>query len=392
MARLTLLRAKEALANRCPPDKLEYRLNRVCERLILNGKWVGSLQTIAIAAPFGQIALPPQYRTIEGVRVLGRALEIFPKWYSWMPGYGSGDDRTGFSMEAVRDLGDNYATMYALPIGGSKYTSAPTVVITGDGTGASATAIIADNQMLGRGGSPSNIGNRVVGVILENPGQGDTNATVSFTGGGGNGAEALAVISGGYITDIRLISGGNLTLSYPGIESLTMTVSGTDINYIPQTITITGNTTVSNPFTHIDRVHTEITDVTMTLFHTDANGIITNLAIMAPGDEENLIRRYIIDTLRNQSQIVVEALVKVRHREFTSDQDILPIDNISALSLGLDALQFEDQNAMDVAEKYWEKSIDVLNSELDDDISRTTDPAIRFIYPGKTAPKLTSHY
>jgi hypothetical protein len=150
MARLTLIKAKEALSNKCPPDKLEYRLNRVCERLILNGKWVGSLQKIAIAAPFGQIALPSQYRTIEGVRVQRVALEITPKWYSWMPGF---SDREGFSMSAVRDLGDNYATMYSLPRGGSRYTSAPTITITGDGSGATALAFVEDFTAFGVGGT-----------------------------------------------------------------------------------------------------------------------------------------------------------------------------------------------------------------------------------------------
>lgn len=388
MARLTLIRAKEALSDRCPPDKLEYRLNRVCERIILNGKWVGSLQKIAITAPFGQIALPGQYRTIEGIRVQGRALEINPKWYSWLPGF---HDRTGFSMTSCRDLGDNYATMYELPLGGSLYTSPPTVTITGDGSGAQAIALLDSNLMLGSGGTV--IGSRVSAVRLLQPGSQYTHATINFSGGGGNGAQAAAILSGGFITDIRLMVGGNLTLAYPGSEpSLVMTITGTDINYLPITLQITGNSTVANPFMHIDRIHTETGDVNMTLFHTDANGIITNLAIMGPTDEEFLVRRYMVDTLRTQSQIVVEALVKLRHREFTSDQDLLPIDNISALSLGLDALNFEDQNALDISQKYWDKAVEVLNSELGDDIGSNTSPSLRFLSPGNTHPRHTSHY
>lgn len=388
MARLTLIRAKEALSNKCPADKLEYRLNRVCERIILNGKWVGSLQKIAIAAPFGQIALPGQYRTIEGIRVNGTALEINPKWYSWLPGF---HDRTGFSLTGVRDMGDNFATMYDLPLGGSLYTSPPTVNISGNGSGASALAVIDSSLMLGYAGTI--VGGRVTGVTLMTPGSGYTNATISFSGGGGNGAQAVAVISGGFITDIRLTVGGNLTLSYPGSEpSLTMILTGTDINYLPLTLTLTGNTTVANPFTNITRVHTETVDVNMTLFHTDANGIITNLAIMGPTDEEFSVRRYMVDTLRTQSQVTVEALVKLRHREFVSDQEVLPIDNISALSLGLDALNFEDQNALDISQKYWDKAVEVLNSELGDDIGSNTNPGLRFLYPGKTAPRHTSHY
>jgi len=376
MARLSLIRAKEFLADRCPPDKLEYNINRVCERLILNGKWVGSLQTIAVVASYGQIALPGQYRTIEGVRVSGLALEMTNKWYSWMPGF---SDRSGFSMTAVRDLGDNYATMCHLPIGGSKYTAQPTVTITGDGTGATATALVSTTG-------------RVTGITITNYGTGYTFANVTISGGGGNGATAVTTVSGGQVTNIQLLVGGNLRLSYPGNETLSMTISGTDINYLPITLVLTGNTTVSNPFMHIDRVHSETVDVNMTLTQIDVNNVITNLAIMAPTDEEFLCRRYMVDTLANTPSAVVQALVKLRHREFVSDQDILPIDNISALSLGLDALTFENANALDIAEKYWERAIGVLNDELGDDLSHNMDPSLRFIYPGGTTPRLTSHW
>jgi hypothetical protein len=66
---------------------------------------------------------------------------------------------------------------------GTGYTSAPTVNITGGGgTGATATAQIADGK--------------VTGFTITNPGTGYTSApTVAFTGGSGTGAAASAVVS-----------------------------------------------------------------------------------------------------------------------------------------------------------------------------------------------------
>ncbi len=67
--------------------------------------------------------------------------------------------------------------------GGTGYTSAPTVALTGGGgSGATATAQIADGA--------------VVGFTITNPGTGYTsNPTVALTGGAGSGAAATAVAS-----------------------------------------------------------------------------------------------------------------------------------------------------------------------------------------------------
>jgi len=65
--------------------------------------------------------------------------------------------------------------------GGTGYTSAPTVALTGGGgTGATATAVVD--------------GGAVIGVTITNPGTGYTSTpTVTFTGGAGSGAAATAV-------------------------------------------------------------------------------------------------------------------------------------------------------------------------------------------------------
>jgi hypothetical protein len=70
-----------------------------------------------------------------------------------------------------------------LTSGGSGYTSAPTVEIVGDGTGATATAIV--------------IGGAVTAINITNNGSGYTLGELTITGGGGTGAEGYPVMSPG---------------------------------------------------------------------------------------------------------------------------------------------------------------------------------------------------
>ena len=93
--------------------------------------------------------------------------------------------------------------------GGSGYTSAPTVTIIGDGTGATATATID----VGTG--------QVTGVEITAGGTGYTYATMTFTSGGGANAAAQAIISpkGGHGSDAVEELGGyyvmmNVRLEY----------------------------------------------------------------------------------------------------------------------------------------------------------------------------------
>ena len=111
---------------------------------------------------------------------------------------------------------------------GSGYTSVPTVTISGDGTGATAVAIVknissssssalgsssssgfecADTSSSSSSSTPLSSSSSsssdpcteqdgtVIEIIMINRGSGYTNATVSITGGGGSGATAKAIIS-----------------------------------------------------------------------------------------------------------------------------------------------------------------------------------------------------
>jgi hypothetical protein len=72
-------------------------------------------------------------------------------------------------------------TATTLNFGGSGYTSAPTVTILGDGSGATATATVS--------------GGKVVRFVITNPGSNYNVAFVELSGGGGAGCVARAVLS-----------------------------------------------------------------------------------------------------------------------------------------------------------------------------------------------------
>lgn len=78
--------------------------------------------------------------------------------------------------------GTNSIASITVTAGGSGYTSAPTVTISGPGTGATATAVLTGDAVtsvtVGAGGSKY-----------------DNTTTISFSGGGGTGATATAVIN-----------------------------------------------------------------------------------------------------------------------------------------------------------------------------------------------------
>lgn len=80
---------------------------------------------------------------------------------------------------------------------GSGYTSAPAVTITGGGTGATATATFANGQVTG-----INLNRDLAGITFFAEGKYTSEPTIAITGGGGTGATAIATIN--KITDANL--------------------------------------------------------------------------------------------------------------------------------------------------------------------------------------------
>jgi hypothetical protein len=314
--RLTLLRAKEALAPRCPAEKLDYRINRLCERLLNHKKFKGSIERIAIAAPYGQVSLPREYIGLEGVKVNGFTYDLGGQRWEFLPGQ---YDPKEFTMNAVRDLGDGWAILY--------------------------TPRVNDNTPF--------------------------DSTIP-------------------VNDIP--AGGTITTNYAGVTTEIVTIEGRDIEGMPAILTFTGKQTLANPFARITRIHKEQGPVAVRVSYTTDDDIVTLLALMEPSEEETYYHRYVVDNRSCTEDTAIAALAKRRHIEFTSDRDILPFGNISALESGMDALQYEAENDLNLADTYWLKAVGILNDELASANGGVTFPKIRFQYPGGTTPRLTSHY
>ncbi len=95
----------------------------------------------------------------------------------------------------------------ALTSSGSGYTSVPTVGFTGGGgAGAAATAIVSTGA--------------VTAINVTAPGSGYTSPSVVISGGGGTGATATAALTSGVVTGIVVTNGGT---GYTTVPSLTIT-------------------------------------------------------------------------------------------------------------------------------------------------------------------------
>ena len=127
--------------------------------------------------------------------------------------------------------------------GGSGYTSAPTVIITGDGSGAVGYAILNAGQ--------------ISEIRISQGGQNYTNAAITITGGGGTGATATAYIGSGQISSNLIYVEPNSIFSklspdgtYIGTEFYTKAQSNSIVpntGYIPNSgVSLHNQTTTPN--------------------------------------------------------------------------------------------------------------------------------------------------
>ena len=117
-----------------------------------------------------------------------------------------------------------------VPVGGSGYTSVPTVVINGDGINASATAVVE--------------GGIVTDIIVDEPGSGYSFANITFTGGGGgSGAEATVLL--GDADDLPALQKAVEEGSVPGSVDRIEILNNGGTNYLSEDVivTITGDGT-----------------------------------------------------------------------------------------------------------------------------------------------------
>lgn len=160
----------------------------------------------------------------------------------------------GIHIEATAITNAYESTLYRVDMAnrGTGYTSVPAVTLTGNGTGATAHAVMAygvetlsitnpgiynskpavdaydgtdnDVERVGVGFRESVLSMGLVNPVVNAGGTGYTTATVSFSGGGGTGAAATATISAGAITGITITSPGT---GYETRPTVTITGDGT---------------------------------------------------------------------------------------------------------------------------------------------------------------------
>jgi len=111
--------------------------------------------------------------------------------------------------------------------GGSGYTSAPTVIIEGDGTGAVATATVTAGA--------------VTAVTITNAGRGYSFAFIKFTGGGGSGATATAALGS---TETPSLQSAVESAAVSGtLDRIVVTTGGVDFIEGDITVTVKGDGT-----------------------------------------------------------------------------------------------------------------------------------------------------
>jgi hypothetical protein len=139
--RLTLGIAKEKLASHSPAEVLEDRINRAIERILVDGKFNGSLDRIMLQVLYGDLTLPRQYRTVEGVKIdrnndgSFRVRVLTNGWYEFLEAKVTVQDlnRQGFGMDTVQSRGDGWPIMHDLPQGGFfqlAFTGSPNPTVT----------------------------------------------------------------------------------------------------------------------------------------------------------------------------------------------------------------------------------------------------------------------
>src|SRR5206468_12696599 len=138
-----------------------------------------------------QMSTPTTYTT--GCKPKGGVTAIFVTtsgggYSSSGPSIVIAGDGTGATATAVmQPETTGYVTSITLTTGGTGYTIAPTVTIDGDGTGATATAVLSST------GTVMTTPGAVVSVTMTTGGAGYTSPpTVSFSGAGGPGSSDFA--------------------------------------------------------------------------------------------------------------------------------------------------------------------------------------------------------
>ena len=137
----------------------------------------------------------------------------------------------------------------SITAGGTGYTSVPTVVIAGDGTGATATATVGSGA--------------VTGVTINTSGSGYSFAFITFVGGGGSGATAKANL--GDADSLPALQSAVEGASVSGtLDRIVITNAGQDYIEGDVNISIVGDGTGAEASAYVNTATGALTDIKVT--------------------------------------------------------------------------------------------------------------------------------
>lgn len=267
---ITFSIAKEKLLNHAPESVLDERINRAEDRLLLHGKFRGTLHEIVLTAYDGVLTLPRRYGALLGAKIADRPHDLAGQWFLFMSCVA---DATGWSTDIGRRMGDNFPTFRS--IAGSE-----------------------------------------INIYLAAEDDADDDKTMLVFDAAGNRTDLIAdqsetAVAGFPVRIVKPISTGAMLLY--------------------------ARPTDEHPFVVVGRY--------------DA------------GETTPSYTRYLFSGC-GEGETSILCLCKIRHVDAVADEDPLIVENISALALAMDALQYETEADPQKAEYYMGKAVQILNQEL----------------------------
>jgi hypothetical protein len=110
-------------------------------------------------------------------------------------------------------------------------------------------------------------------------------------------------------------------------------------------------------------IQKEVTTVPVELYSVDSSGTETLIAVYAPNEQVPSYKRYRIPEPNTQFSYAL-VFGKLAYVEATQDSDIIIPSNYGALKIGLKALQSEDTEEDESAQKDWQRAYNILNNEV----------------------------
>jgi hypothetical protein len=111
---MTLAQARQLLHQHISPDGPESvmvpaRINEVCERFFVSGRWKGMIVEVDLDASQGYVTLPRRCEAVLGITVAKAPRTPFGRWYCFVPGGpGQLDGSTYNGTDLVLDAGDSH--------------------------------------------------------------------------------------------------------------------------------------------------------------------------------------------------------------------------------------------------------------------------------------------